>query len=251
MDDRLSALLDELGAELPGEDVAAGEAQARRELAALPLPLRPQDDAAAGRRRDLQRVAAILAARDGRTQELAGVLLRDVLDGRSARPLVTLLVATGEAAFASTIARLALASPDCRDRDAIERLLAAAARPPDGWSEALFELARSPSIEAWDELQRFTPGDVFYDRARSSLRVLKAAGVDPILLFRFATRHGTTPDAIELIETGLVPPEAVAARAWRAPDEYGLVEATTRQIREGADSELQGLLDAAGVPLPE
>jgi hypothetical protein len=277
-------LLDELLAAFSQKDVIAGEEAARRELARLPVPLRSGDDPAADRRRELQRIAALLAAADGRPQELVVVLLRDYRDGASAHPLVMLLIATDQAPFAATVAYLALASPDCRDRDALEELLTACGRPPDQWSEALVDLARSPSVEAWDELQRFTPDDVYYDRARNALRVLRGLGVDPVLLFHIATRYGTTPDAIELVETGLVPPEVVAARgnespaasmwlalaavaaqarsdrlgvvrylrdAWRAPYDYGLVKSLTLQVRESADPELQGLLDAAEVPPSE
>jgi hypothetical protein len=283
MNEALLRLLDELVASVPKQDVDGGEEGVRRELAGLPVPLRPKDDAAPDRRRELQRVAAVLAARAGRTQELLGVLMRDFRDGASARPLVALLLATGEPAFAATIARLALTSSDCQDRDALEELLAAAGRPPDGWSEALVEFARSPSVEGWDELMRFTPPDVYYDRIRNALRLLRGHGVDPVLLFRLATRHGTTPDAMEVVEPGLVPPDVVASRgegspaasmgsalaavaaqvrgdrfaiarhlreAWNAPDRHGMVESLTMEIRERADGELLRFLDAAGVPVP-
>lgn len=283
MDEALLRIMDELVASLPKQDVEGGEEDVRRKLAGLPVPLRPQDDPVPDRRRELQRVAAVLAARAGRTQELVGVLMRDLRDGASARPLVALLLATGEPAFAATIARLALTSSDCQDRVALEELLSAAGRPPDGWSEALVEFARSPSVDGWDELMRFTPLDVYYDRVRHALRLLRGHGVDPVLLFRLATRHGTTPDAVELVETGLVPPDAVASRgegspaapmwfalaavaaqarrdrfavarhlreAWNAPDIYGMVESLTMKIRERADDELLRLLDDAGVPAP-
>jgi hypothetical protein len=102
-----------------------------------------------------------------------------------------------EAPFAATVARLALAAPDCADREALEQLLVSAGRPPAEWDDALADFARSPSVEAWDELHRFTPPDVYYDRVRDALRVLRSLGVDPGLLFQLATHRGTVPDAIE------------------------------------------------------
>lgn len=281
MDDAVLLLVDGLIRELPEPDVLAGEERARRELARLPVPLRPDCDPAARRRRELQRIVACLAARSGRTRELVGVLMRDFNAGASARPLVELLILLAEPAFAATVARLALAAPNCSDREEIERLLASTGKAPDGWSEALLEFARSPSVEAWDDLQRFTPDDVYYDRVRNALRVLRGFGVDPALLFQISTRHGTTPDAIELIETGQVPPELVEARgkgspaaatwlalaavaahargeysavahylraARRAPGPTALVEALTQRIHDDPDPELRQHLDAKRVP---
>jgi hypothetical protein len=92
MDDAVLLLVNQLIAELPDDDVVAGEDRARRELAGLPVPLRADCDPVASRRRELERVAACLAAKSGRPQELIGVLIRD--DGASAR-LVALLIALG------------------------------------------------------------------------------------------------------------------------------------------------------------
>jgi hypothetical protein len=281
VNDALVQLLDELLEELPAADATADEEHARRELAALPVALRAQGDSFATRRGELQRVAAIRAAANRRPQELVAILRRDFLDGGSARPLVRLLIGSDEAAVAAIFCRLALARQSCRDRRAIEDLLASTGQPPDGWSDALVRFAGAPSVEAWDELHRFTPSDVYYDRVRHALHVLDQLGVDPEILFHCATRDGTTPDAIALVESGRVSPETVAARgegspavamwqalaavaaaarndrlavvrylraAWRCPDSTGLVEALTLDIRRAADAEVLDLLDSSGVP---
>ena len=70
LDDSGKRLLDELLAGLRESDIASGEEGARRELARIPAPLRPAKDPAAERRQELRRVVALLAAKDGRPQEL-------------------------------------------------------------------------------------------------------------------------------------------------------------------------------------
>ncbi len=107
--------------------------------------------------------------------------------------------------------------------------------------------------------------------------------MDPDLLFRFATRLGTTPDAVELAESGLVDPDTIKARAdegtpqarglWLGlaaqaalarGDRLGAVrllreafeqavdpftpDTSAAAIRDLADDELRELLDKAGIP---
>jgi len=209
--------LNELLAEVPSSDIAAGEQQARRELSLLPTALRRGDDPLAKRRWQLRRVAAVIAAKSGRTEELVTLLMREFRDGASAQPLVQFLLELGNAQRAAIFARLALASETCRDRTALEALLERAGQPPKGWTDALLEFARAPSMEAWNALHEFTPPEVYYNRIRNSLRLLRTIGVDPSLLFRLATLHGTIPDAIELVESGEVSSHVVAERALGSP----------------------------------
>ena len=75
--------------------------------------------------------------------------------------------------------------------------------------------AENPSLEAWRELMRFVPEDLFYQRHRNSIRYLRKRGVDPNVLFLCACHHGMTPDAIALVEEGLVRVDTILARARR------------------------------------
>ncbi|HUR79387.1 MAG TPA: hypothetical protein VM733_01380 [Thermoanaerobaculia bacterium] len=128
-------------------------------------------------------------------------------------PLVQLHFDRGELDEAATIARLALARPDCPDADAIEEILDACSAPPEDWKELLDAFVAAPSLERWKELMRFVPDDVFYQRQRNSIRHLVKSGVDPNLVFQCACTAGLTPDAIELVEKGLVGVDTIVARA--------------------------------------
>ncbi len=118
---------------------------------------------------------------------------------------------------AAVLGRYALAREPCIDGARIRAALNSLGSPPDGWHEAVLAFAQAPSVEAWDELLLFTPHDALYHRTRSALQALIRLGVDGDVLFRCATRHGTTPDAIQLIECGLVDPDTVVRRAEHAP----------------------------------
>jgi hypothetical protein len=128
-------------------------------------------------------------------------------------PLVQRHFDRGELNDAATIARLALACYDSPDADAIEEILDACSAPPDDWKELLDEFVAAPSLERWKDLMRFVPEDVFYQRQRNSIRYLTKRGVDPNLVFLCACAAGITPDAIELVEKGLVSADTIVDRA--------------------------------------
>ena len=135
------------------------------------------------------------------------------LEGGSALPLVTLHAQRGEITEAATIARAALAQHPCHDADEIERLLYTFDDAPAGWHELLQDFAASPSIERWRALLQFVPGELLYQRQRNSIRRLRALAVDPNLLFLCSCELGMAPDAIQLVEEGLVRSEVIEERA--------------------------------------
>ena len=135
------------------------------------------------------------------------------LDGGSALPLVRLLVARGEGDPAAAIARLVLAREDCADAGEIEQLLDGIDEASDEWRAQLEAMAAAPSVERFEELMRFVPPELIYQRLRNALRRLKKLGVDGNILFQCATNIGMTPEAIELVEEGLVEPEVIVERA--------------------------------------
>jgi hypothetical protein len=208
--------------------------------------------------------------------------LNSWLEGGSAIPLLDRLVADGHHDEAATYARLALADPECMDRDRVEEIVERVASLPDGWTEAVLEFAAGPSVEAWERLMHFTPPDLFYQRIRYTISLLQRLGMDPDVLFQCATRLGTTPDAIGFAESGEVDPDVVAHRAVEVPgaaglwlglaaqaafargDTFGVVRYLRQAyekarssyppdfaafaIREKADSDLHDMLDKIGVP---
>ncbi len=208
--------------------------------------------------------------------------LSEWLSGGSALPLVERLFADGRHDEAATHARLALADRDCADRDRIEEIVERIASPPDGWTEAVLRFAAKPELDAWERLMSFTPPDMIYQRLRYTISLLRRLGTDPEIVFRCATHLGTTPDAIELVESGAVDPEVVAQRAVEAPraagiwlglaaqaslargETFGVVrylreayertdsefspDLSAMAIRSEADSELHHMLDKIGVP---
>ena len=131
-------------------------------------------------------------------------------------PLVLLYFERGELDRAAAIARLAVARPDCPDLTKIEEILERCGAPPDDWRNVLDEFAENPSLERWKELLQFVPDDLRYQRHRNGIRHLKKRGVDPNFLFRCACETGLTPDAMELVEDGLVSVDTILARADEA-----------------------------------
>ena len=204
------------------------------------------------------------------------------LAGGSALPLVRRLFADGLHDEAAAHARMALADHDCQDRDQIEEIVERVASPPDGWSEAVLRFAAEPDLDAWERLMSFTPPEMIYQRLRYTISLLRRLGTDPEILFRCATHHGVTPDAIELVESGAVDPEVVAQRAhgsaraagiwlgfaaqasFARGDAFGVVrylreayeradsefppDISAMTIRSNADPELHRMLDKIGVP---
>ena len=138
------------------------------------------------------------------------------LNGGSALPLVALLASRGMSVEASAVARVALARPDCADAEQLEELLDKLSQPPEDWREQLDEFVEEPSLERWRELMQFVPPDLIYLRQRSAIRHLRKRGLEGNLLFLCACEWGLTPDAIELVEEGLVGVDTLIERADRA-----------------------------------
>ena len=203
------------------------------------------------------------------------------LAGGSALPLVRLLVARGEGDQAAAIARLVLGRDDCVDAAEIEQCLDEIDEATDEWRAQLAAMAHDPSVERFEELMRFVPPELIYQRLRNAIRKLKKLGVDANLLFQCATNIGMTPEAIELVEEGLVAPETILARARQsaaratylglaAEATYlrGDLVSTIRYLRESvqnesefstalphiyfvreqASPEVNAILDRAGIP---
>jgi len=180
-----------------------------------------------------------------------------VNDG-SALLLVSLHLARGETLQAGAVARAALSRPDCEDAEEIERLLFTVDDAPEGWAAILSEFAAAPSIQRWRDIMRFVP------------------------LFLCACELGMTPDAIELVEEGLVDSSVILKRAeisggarstylglaataaYLAGDIVGAIrflrESIAHQtdlcvalphiwfIREHASEDVNATLDQAGIP---
>lgn len=257
----------------------------REELASLPVPIRPSTcDDNALKRAVLQRLVAEIAAAEGSPDELLEIQFAAWRDGaQSAAPYIEHLADLGHHDEAAVMARYVLAPPECLDRSRIEAALEAIGAPPDGWRDAVLEFADDPSVEAWDGLMHFTPPDAVYHRTRNTIQTLIRLGVDGNVLFLCATRHGTTPDAVELVERGLVDPKSVVDRGREGPvqalglwlglaaraafargDRFSTVRLLkeacqkadeafppfldVKTIRRGADDDLNEMLDRAGVP---
>lgn len=138
-----------------------------------------------------------------------------------ALPLVTLHFERGEFDRAAAIARVALGIEDCPDAAKIEQILEQCSGPPAEWRFVLDAFAESPSLERWRELMQFVPEDLRYQRHRNGIRYLKKRGVEPNLLFLCACYLSITPDAIELVEDGLVSVETLLTRANEAAEARG------------------------------
>ena len=196
-------------------------------------------------------------------------------------PLVQRLMECGRTMAASVTARMALADPDCRDREALEAALHGIANEPEGWAAALEEFARNPSMERWDELMHFVDPKDFYQRLRTTVTFLMRAGCDGNILFRCAATDGMFPDLFDLAKSGTVDPEVIEQRGADSParscwlglaaqasfargDGWGTIRylreavkndegaflagASISEIRREADEELNEELDRVGIP---
>jgi hypothetical protein len=131
-------------------------------------------------------------------------------------PLVSLYFERGELDRAAAIARMALVMEPCRDAAQIEEILEKCSAPPDDWRIVLDTFAENPSLERWREVLQFVPDELRYQRHRNGIRYLRKRGVAADLLFLCACDSGLTPEAMELVEEGLVSVEAVLLRADEA-----------------------------------
>lgn len=202
-------------------------------------------------------------------------------NGGSALPLIELLIELDRVDDAAAMARLALAMEPCADRDAIAEILWDAGSPPDGWDASLRAYAADPTDERWEEILRFIPMEVVYQRMRNTVAELRKLGADPDQLFLHASRDGIIPELLEMGESGAVDPETIRERGNESPHNRSfwlglaaqaafargekfltvrfLAEAydanagvpadfAAMQIRYEADDELQALLDSVGIP---
>ncbi|HYS53203.1 MAG TPA: hypothetical protein VER58_05490 [Thermoanaerobaculia bacterium] len=144
-------------------------------------------------------------------------LARQWLNGGSALPLVRQLLDDDCPDEAAATARMALRMPDCHDRDALEATLLESASTPEGWLAALEAFAKAPSETGWEELMRFVPEDVFYQRLRNTVAMLMKLHCDGNILFRCATRLGITSDVFDLARSGTVDPEVIVERGQASP----------------------------------
>jgi hypothetical protein len=135
------------------------------------------------------------------------------LSGGSALPLIRLLASREEIVEAAAVARLALDRKGCPDAEEIESLLDQFDQPPPDWDDTLRAFAAAPTVERWREIMRFVPEDLYYQRLRNSIRRLRRMNTDPNALFLCACELGMTPDAITLVEEGLVQPAVIEERA--------------------------------------
>ena len=207
-------------------------------------------------------------------------LARQWLNDGSALPLVRRLLDNGHTDEAAATARLALRREDCADRAALEAALLETANTPDGWLSELEKFAKVPSEERWEELMRFVPEEVWYQRLRNTIGQLMRLGCDGNILFRCATRVGITSDVFDLASSGTVDPEVIVERGEGSParemwlalaaqasfargDRWGtlrylreacqcedtvLAWASISEIRRDADDALNEELDKIGVP---
>lgn len=130
-----------------------------------------------------------------------------------ALPLVRHLMEREELDAVAVVCQLALDDEEDAERRAeLQRFFAETGKPPATWDDALVEFAVAPSVEAWEELFQWVPLEAMYYRTKTSIRRLRELGVDPDILFRCASRWGTTPSAIELGETGEASPEVILER---------------------------------------
>ncbi len=119
---------------------------------------------------------------------------------------------------AAATCRFALEAKEEPDRERLGEVFRRAGNLPQGWEKALEEFAEEPSIEAWDELVEPLPEEAMYTRMRHAIQVLGRLGVSPDMLFRLATRHGSLPDAFELVDSGEVEPSTVLEVAEQKPE---------------------------------
>lgn len=203
------------------------------------------------------------------------------LNGGSALPLLELLLELGRVDDAAATARMALAMDSCLDREEVERILREAGSPPIGWDDALQAYADNPTDERWEDLMRFVPEEVAYQRLRNMVVQLRALGADADRLFVHVSRFGIVSELLEMGESGDVDPETIRLRATESPQNRSfwlglaaqaafargerfltvrlLAEAydakagvpadfSAMQIREAADDALHAMMDAVGIP---
>lgn len=133
-------------------------------------------------------------------------LLHAWMEGGSAVPFVEKLIETGDRDQAIVVARGALENASAEDEARLVVLIEELVDWPPDWDAALEELSRDPSLERWRAMYRFASEASCYDWIRHALHKLRRMGIDPLVLFRFASTDAVLPDAVGYVEEGLVPP---------------------------------------------
>jgi len=207
-------------------------------------------------------------------------LLRHFLHGGgSAMPAIRKLIEDGELDQAAVVARLAVRMAEGDEREQLFSVLGDITSAPAGWAAALEKFAAQPSEEAWDELMRFVPDEVFHQRLKYTVLLLLGLGCDGDVLFRCVSRIGMIPELYDVAESGRVDPDTIVARAsgsraegawlglaaiaalargdrdatvrhlWRASQLDPILSyASVAEVRGKADADLHAQLDRAGVP---
>jgi hypothetical protein len=152
---------------------------------------------------------------------------------------VRALIEDGEQEQAAIVARLAVRVAEAEEHDALLELLGEITSAPGGWVDALEDFAKSPSEEAWNDLMRFVPEEVFHQRLQYTVLALISLGCDGDVLFTCVSRFGMITELFDLAWSGRVDPETVVARANGSPAEgswLGLaaIAAFARNDREAA-----------------
>jgi hypothetical protein len=124
-----------------------------------------------------------------RNPEAILLLRRFFHGGESAIPAVRKLMDAGETDSAAAIARLAIRIAEGRERDDLVAILAEITSAPSGWAAALETFAAAPSESAWEELMRFVPEDVFYQRLKYTVLVLIGSGSAAMATSSSAASH--------------------------------------------------------------
>ncbi|HEY8847654.1 MAG TPA: hypothetical protein VIO12_00070 [Thermoanaerobaculia bacterium] len=144
-------------------------------------------------------------------------MIRRWINGDSALPAVRRLLEMGYVDEAAATARVALRRENGADRAGLEAALLETANTPDNWISTLEEFAKAPSEERWEQLMRFVPEEVWYQRLRNTIVLLMRLGCDGDILFRCATRTGVTSDIWDLASSGTVDPKVIEERGAESP----------------------------------
>ncbi len=210
--------LAEWASELPWAEAAKLRDRATQALERLPVPIRAAvDSPEVRRRRALERILGHLLEREGDHRLLTRAERVAWLRGGRHVDYLRVLDRAGRPREAAGLARTLLSRDGCTERDELERFLASLSKPPADWEERVASLAEEPTVDAWDDLLRFTSGELRAERIRYTVDLLLGLDVSADQVFRLAAREGTTSEIITLIESGQVDPRVIEAHADGEP----------------------------------
>lgn len=214
-DEAIEAVLGSLGE----RSLTRLESMAASARAALPLPISASiRDRDAQRSRALDHVLGWIAMGRGEPERLLASARQRWLSGGGHPRYLRLLVRFGRADDALVLARSLLEDPGCADALELEQVLAEAAAAPAGWTDAVRQLVCEPTLDRWEKLMRFTPPEARSRRVRYTQRMLLQMGVDPERVFDFVTSDGSSADAVDLANLGLVNPSYIVERGRSIPE---------------------------------